>query len=216
MPAEAVIAPEPGQPSTLDRQAKLEILQAIDAGEVKPCRRCELCQGRIQTVFGEGDPDTPILFIGEGPGENEDKQGRPFVGRAGELLDKMIVAIGYQRQQVYIANIVKCRPPGNRAPTPGEIDACWSYLQRQIATIRPRVIVTLGGPATKTILQTSEGITKLRGTWHLFHGVQSDGSGPIPVMPTFHPAYLLRAYTIENRQKVWDDLKKAAALACGG
>lgn len=211
-PAEVVENPRPGHPSSLSRQQKLDILQAIDRDEVKNCRKCRLCQGRTQTVFGEGDPDTPILFIGEGPGENEDLQGRPFVGRAGELLEKMILAIGYQRQQVFIANIVKCRPPGNRAPMPEEIDACWSYLHRQIATIRPKVIVTLGGPATKTLLQTDQGITKIRGIWHLFGGAK-DPEMAIPAMPTFHPAYLLRAYTIENRQKVWSDLKQAAALA---
>src|SRR5690606_28970493 len=127
---------------------------------VKPCEKCELCRGRLNTVFGEGDPDAPVMFIGEGPGQNEDEQGRPFVGRAGELLEKMIVAMGLSRDRVYIANTVKCRPPNNRAPTPIEVDACWDYLHRQIATIRPRAIVTLGGPAAKAVLKTNEGVTR--------------------------------------------------------
>jgi len=128
--------------------------------------------------------------------------GRPFVGRAGQLLDKMIAAMGYPRESVYIANVVKCRPPGNRPPQPDEVEACRSYLLRQVAWIRPEVIVTLGGPAAKLILGTKEGITRLRGTWATFDEVDP----PIPVMPTFHPAYLLRNYTPDTRRKVWSDL----------
>ncbi|MEX1091453.1 MAG: uracil-DNA glycosylase, partial [Phycisphaeraceae bacterium] len=197
----------PGQ--ELSRDQKLAILQTLDTQEVKGCVKCTLCHGRTQTVFGEGDPDAKLMFIGEGPGQTEDEVGRPFVGRAGELLDKMIVAIGYQRQQVYIANVVKCRPPNNRPPQPDEIAACWDYLRRQILTINPKVIVTLGGPATKTLLDTKTGITALRGTWQTFTGLRPDGPD-VPVMPTFHPAFLLRQYTVENRRKVWDDLKEAA------
>lgn len=194
-------------PAMLSREEKIRLLQAIEEQEVRTCTRCGLCHGRTNTVFGEGDPDAPVMFIGEGPGQNEDEQGQPFVGRAGELLTKMITAMGFQRQEVYISNVVKCRPPNNRAPTPEEAATCWSYLQRQIQIIRPRVIVTLGGPAAKTLLDTREGITRLRGTWHQYAGIQP----PIPVMPTFHPAYLLRAYTHENRSRVWSDLQAVMA-----
>ncbi len=190
----------------LDRAGKLKVLEALDRDQVRSCTRCELCRGRTNTVFGEGDVDAPIMFIGEGPGQNEDEQGRPFVGRAGELLGKMIVAMGLTREQVYIANIVKCRPPNNRAPTPVEVQTCWPYLHRQIGTIRPQAIVTLGGPATKAILGAAEGITRLRGTWHSYS--LGPGEEPIPVMPTFHPAYVLRNYTPEVRGKVWSDLQQ--------
>ena len=149
------------------------------------------------------------MFIGEGPGQNEDEQGVPFVGRAGELLTKMIVAMGLSRQEVYIGNVVKCRPPNNRTPTPDEVAACSGYLQRQIAVIRPTVIVTLGAPATKLMLNTKEGITSIRGTWRQY--ASPDLSEPIGVMPTFHPAYLLRSYTPDNRGKVWSDLQKVMA-----
>ncbi len=190
-------------PSGKDRDSKAEALRLMDEREVRGCTKCELCHSRTQTVFGEGDPDAEVMFIGEGPGQQEDEQGRPFVGRAGQLLDKMIAAMGYQRREVYIANVVKCRPPNNRTPTVVEANACWDYLRRQIETIRPKAIVTLGGPAAKMVLSTTVGITRLRGTWHEFPGVEP----PIPVMPTFHPAYLLRSYTPENRRKVWSDLQ---------
>jgi DNA polymerase len=182
-------------------------LHAIDANEVRACTKCPLHLGRTQTVFGEGDPHADLMFIGEGPGEKEDRQGRPFVGPAGQMLDKQIVAMGLTRERVYIANVVKCRPPNNRAPLEPEIDACRGYLRRQIDIIRPRVIVTLGGPATKSMLGVSQGITALRGTWHQYDGLLPDGP-VIPVMPSFHPAYLLRVYTEENRRKVWSDLQQ--------
>ncbi len=143
------------------------------------------------------------MFVGEGPGADEDAQGEPFVGRAGKKLDEMIRAIGLARAEVYIANVVKCRPPNNRDPEPDEIETCSPFLVRQIEAIRPKVIVTLGSPATRTLLRTSVGITQLRGTWHSYRG--------IPVMPTFHPAFLLRQYTTENRRKVFEDLKAARA-----
>lgn len=205
MPLLSIVAPR-GR-TKIDRQAKIELLTQMDLQEVRPCTKCDLCHGRIQTVFGEGDPDAELMFIGEGPGQSEDEQGRPFVGRAGEMLDKQIAAMGLRREQVYIANIVKCRPPNNRAPTPVEVDACWGYLRRQIQAIQPRVIVALGGPAAKQLLGTTEGITSLRGRWHVFSGLVPEGPS-IPVMPTFHPAYLLRSYTQENRKKVWSDLQK--------
>jgi DNA polymerase len=205
----------PGPVKRLDRATKLRVLTALDKDEVVGCRKCGLCGGRTQTVFGEGDPDAELMFIGEGPGQTEDELGRPFVGRAGELLDKMIVAMGLKREEVYIANVVKCRPPGNRAPTPAEVDACWGFLKRQIMTIQPRAIVTLGGPATKLILNTDKGITSIRGQWDTFRGLAPDGPY-IPVMPTFHPAYLLRSYTPENRKKVWSDLKNVMAFLKSG
>lgn len=199
-------AANPPKPARFDRDQKLQVLRQLDETEVRPCTRCELSAGRIQTVFGDGDPDADVMFVGEGPGKNEDEQGRPFVGRAGELLNNMIKAMGYTREKVYIANIVKCRPPENRAPTAMEIGACAGFLKRQILTINPKVIVTLGGPAVKALLGKKEGVTRLRGTWHQF--CPEAGGAAIPVMPTFHPAYLLRAYTKENREKVWSDLQE--------
>lgn len=189
----------------LSRTQKTEALAEMDEQEVRGCTACVLHESRIQTVFGEGDPDAPIMFVGEGPGQNEDEQGRPFVGRSGDLLEKQIQAMGFQRSQIYIANVVKCRPPKNRTPLAGEVEACSGYLRRQIEVIRPQVIITLGGPAAKLVLGVDEGITRIRGTWHEYTGVQP----AVPVMPTFHPAYLLRQYTTENRSKVWSDLKAA-------
>lgn len=180
---------------------------AVLLGEIRSelgeCARCRLHEGRTHVVFGVGDPAARLMFIGEGPGADEDAQGEPFVGRAGQKLNEMIRAIGLEREKVYIANVVKCRPPDNRDPKPDEIATCSPFLVEQIEAIRPRVIVTLGSPATKTLLGTKVGITKLRGTWQSYRG--------IPVMPTFHPAYLLRAYTPTNRRLVWDDLKAARA-----
>ena len=169
--------------------------------ELGDCTRCKLHRGRTHIVFGVGDPRARLMFVGEGPGADEDAQGEPFVGRAGKKLDEMIEAIGLKREEVYIANIVKCRPPNNRDPERQEVETCSPFLASQIEAIRPRVIVTLGSPATRTLLGSRVGITKLRGQWHSFRG--------IPLMPTFHPAYLLRAYTRENRRLVWEDLKAA-------
>ena len=188
--------------------SKSQRLAIIQNDEVAGCPQCPLCESRLNTVFGEGDPDAQLMFIGEGPGVQEDRQGRPFVGPAGEMLNKQIAAIGLTRDEVYIANVVKCRPPGNRTPSPVEVATCWDYLRRQIGIIRPEVIVTLGGPATKQIVATTTGITALRGSWQEFTGLAPDGP-VIPVMPTFHPAYLLRAYTPENRRYVWSDLQSA-------
>jgi uracil-DNA glycosylase family 4 len=167
------------------------------------CRRCKLCEKRTNIVFGVGDPHARLMFVGEGPGADEDAQGEPFVGRAGQKLNEMIRAIGLDRKDVYIANVVKCRPPGNRDPEPDEVATCSPFLFRQIEAISPKVIVALGSPAAKTLLGTKVGITALRGNWSRFRG--------IPVMPTFHPAYLLRAYTMENRRLVFEDLKAARA-----
>lgn len=191
---------EPITGDPLPRSQKLEVLSAMDRDEVKGCRKCRLSEGRTNTVFGVGDVDAQLMFIGEGPGENEDLQGEPFVGRAGELLNKMISAMGLSRESVYITNIVKCRPPGNRAPMPEETQACTPYLVRQIEVIRPRVIVTLGLPATQYLLQSKDSMSRLRGRWHWWRGIK--------LMPTYHPAYVLRSYTKETRAAVWSDLQK--------
>jgi uracil-DNA glycosylase family 4 len=187
------------QPVAL-RQEKVTLLAAMDTTQVKPCVLCRLCETRKNTVFGEGDPDAKIFFIGEGPGENEDLQGRPFVGRAGDLLNKMIAGMGLRREQVYIANIVKCRPPNNRVPAPDEVETCTPYLVKQLEIVRPKVIVTLGLPSSKYMLASKLSMGKLRGQWHNWRGIK--------LMPTYHPAFLLRAYTEENRAAVWSDLKK--------
>jgi DNA polymerase len=172
--------------------------------ELGECTRCRLSEGRTQIVFGDGDPDADLMFIGEGPGEQEDLQGVPFVGRAGELLTRMIEAgLGIERRTVYICNIVKCRPPGNRNPAPDEVDSCRSFLDGQIDAVSPRAIVTLGKPAASLLLGREVAITRIRGQWHEYRG--------IPVMPTLHPAYVLRQYTEENRRFVWEDLKAAHA-----
>jgi uracil-DNA glycosylase len=185
---------------------KAAALKAIDEDEVKPCTRCALSQSRTNTVFGEVNPAADLVFVGEGPGADEDRTGRPFVGRAGELLTKMIVAMGLTRDDVFICNIVKCRPPGNRAPAPEEVESCWDYLMRQLQIIAPKVIVTLGNPATQNLLRTRTGITRMRGSWQKLPDL-ADGLEGIDVMPTFHPAYVLRQYTAETRGKVWSDLQ---------
>ncbi|MEO1173035.1 MAG: uracil-DNA glycosylase [Myxococcota bacterium] len=161
------------------------------------CTRCKLHRGRTQIVFGVGDPDARLMFIGEGPGRDEDLQGEPFVGRAGQLLTRMIAAMGLRRENVYIANIVKCRPPRNRDPEPDEVEACEPFLKAQIAAVRPEVIVTLGKYAAQTLLQQKTPISRLRGTWTEYEGTA--------LMPTFHPAYLLR--TPAEKRPVWQDLQ---------
>ncbi len=155
-----------------------------------------------QLVFGEGDPDAQIMFIGEGAGEEEARTGRPFVGRAGQLLDNMIKAMGLSREAVYITNCVHFRPPGNRVPTPEEIDLGWPYMLGQVQIVKPQAIVALGGTSAKALLNTATGITRLRGSWYEFDA----GTETVPLMPTFHPAFLLRSYTRDNRSKVWADL----------
>jgi DNA polymerase len=182
------------------RGRRVELLRQLDDQEVKNCTLCTLCRDRTTTVFGEGDPEARLMFIGEGPGETEDLTGRPFVGKAGRKLDEMIMAMGLAREEVYIANVVKCRPPNNRVPTAMEVDTCTPYLHRQIELIRPRVIVTLGLPATRHLLKTVLPMGKLRGKWSQWRGIR--------VMPTYHPAYLLRSYTAENRRVVWEDLQQ--------
>jgi uracil-DNA glycosylase family 4 len=162
------------------------------AAEAAGCTRCRLAQGRTQVVFGVGDARAQLMFIGEGPGFHEDKQGEPFVGAAGQLLNRMLGEIGLTREQVYIANVVKCRPPGNRDPQADEIEACTPWLIEQLSLIQPRVIVTLGNFATKFVLQTETGITRLRGQVHDWHGRT--------VIPTFHPAAILHGGGEKSRQ----------------
>jgi DNA polymerase len=170
--------------------------------ELGDCRRCPLAAGRTNLVFGEGDSKADLVFVGEGPGFDEDLQGRPFVGQAGELLSRIIAAMNLSRDRVYIANIVKCRPPGNRDPRAEEIDVCLPFLYRQLGAINPRVIVTLGNVPTRTLLQTETGITRLRGKWH---AVELPDGRRIDVMPTFHPAFLLR--NAAKKREVWQDVQ---------
>ena len=205
--AAALAVLEPIECEEIGTEEKIARLQAMFENEVRDCKKCPLGSGRINPVFGEGNADAEVMFVGEGPGYHEDVQGRPFVGRSGELLDKQIQSMKLTRDDIYIANVVKCRPPNNRTPLVTEVEACRHYLQRQIAIIQPKVIITLGGPAAKLLLNTTQGITRLRGMWHEYKGVKP----AIPVMPTFHPAYLLRQYTRDNRMKVWSDLKEAMA-----
>lgn len=197
----------PEAPPSAEVAEKAAALAAMDETEVRVCTACPLSTTRTQTVFGEGSADADIVFVGEGPGAEEDKTGRPFVGRAGELLTKMIEAMGLTRRDIFIGNIVKCRPPGNRAPAGDEVQACIGYLLRQLQIIQPKVIVTMGNPATQTLLGTRTGITRLRGQWQKLPDL-GEGLAGIDVMPTFHPAYILRQYTPENRRKVWSDLQK--------
>ncbi|HRQ75088.1 MAG TPA: uracil-DNA glycosylase [Phycisphaerales bacterium] len=187
-------------------QDKQRALSQLHQQHDEACPHCTKATYHTQTVFGEGDPDADLMFIGEAPGEEEDKTGRPFVGRAGQKLDSIIQAMTLQREDVYIANVLKSRPPENRTPLQPEVDACGVYLVEQIRIIQPRVIVTLGGPATKLVLKTDVGITRLRGVWSEY--ADPKGEFVIPVMPTFHPAYLLRNYTPETRKQVWSDMQQ--------
>lgn len=175
------------------------------ARQVASCRRCGLCETRTQTVFGVGSPRARLLFVGEAPGEQEDLRGEPFVGAAGQFLTRVIEGgFGLRREDVYICNVLKCRPPGNRDPRADEVAECEPYLIRQIELISPSVICALGGHAAKTLLRTAESTTRLRGKWHSYHG--------IPLRVTYHPSYLIRSKDdperfAENRRKVWEDVK---------
>jgi len=190
------------QSALISVSAELEAVRK----ELGECTRCKLAKGRSSIVFGEGSPQARIMFIGEGPGNDEDEQGRQFGGAAGQLLTDIIVkGMKPLREDVYICNIVKCRPPENRNPEPDEIDACGPFLRKQIQAIKPLVIVALGNVAVKTLLNTQEGITSLRGKWRSCDG--------IPLMPTFHPAYLLR--NPSGKKLVWEDIQQVMAKMAG-
>lgn len=194
-PVRSALPPPDGESLTAEeRRRRLQVL----ADEVRGCTRCALHESRRQTVFARGDGSSGLCFVGEGPGADEDAQGAPFVGVAGQLLDRMIAAMGFSRDEVYVCNIVKCRPPKNRKPEPGEMAACMPYLEQQLELIQPSVIVALGATAVQGLFGTSVGITRLRGRFKLYRG-------RIAVMPTFHPAYLLR--TPKAKREVWDDLQ---------
>jgi len=180
-------------------------LRAIEQ-EVMACTKCSLHLERTQGVFARGNPRADLMFIGEAPGADEDRTGIPFVGAAGKLLDKMIQAMGLARDDVYVSNILKSRPPGNRDPRPDEVEACFPYLRRQIALIQPKVICTLGRPAANALLNTNASMGSLRGRWHFYEG--------IALLPTYHPAYLLRSPG--QKRLAWEDLKMVMkALAEG-
>jgi uracil-DNA glycosylase family 4 len=188
--------------STVDSLPKVGApgLQAV-RDELGDCQRCRLKSGRKQIVFGVGNPEAELVFVGEAPGAEEDRRGEPFVGAAGELLDKMIEAMGFRRGDVYICNVIKCRPPENRNPEPDEVAACEPFLKKQLAVLRPRLIVTLGKFAAHCLLRVDTPITRLRGNWKSYEGVQ--------LMPTYHPAFLLRDPS--RKRECWSDLQQVVA-----
>jgi DNA polymerase len=198
-------APPPVVPEPLPGLAPEGDTLAQIRADIGDCKRCRLCEGRNKIVFGSGNESSPLVFVGEGPGADEDQQGLPFVGRAGQLLTQMIdntaakEGIAIKRADVYICNVVKCRPPENRTPLPDEMEICGQFLFRQLKTINPKAICVLGATAMKALLNTKEGITKSRGQWHKWHG--------IPVMVTYHPSYLLRQYNQQAKREAWEDLK---------
>jgi uracil-DNA glycosylase len=211
--------PEAGIPEPLPETATLPLLAEVPVPQKQPqeslleiledigdCRRCRLHEGRTKVVFGVGNEHSPLVFVGEGPGQDEDAQGIPFVGRAGQLLTQMIEntakreGIQLRREDVYICNVVKCRPPNNRTPEPDEMEICGQFLFRQLVTIAPKAICALGGTAARALTGHKEGVTKMRGNWHKWRD--------IPVMVTYHPSYLLRAYNQAAKREAWEDLKK--------
>lgn len=199
LPSPAEAGPAPGDSAVGGAAEALERLRVETLGE---CQRCALWKGRTRLVFGTGNPEARLLFVGEGPGADEDRIGEPFVGKAGKLLDRIIGAMGLSREEVYIANVVKCRPPGNRAPLPDESATCLPFLHEQIRIIQPEVIVTLGRTALEGLLgEPVRSITRSRGRWFRAAGV--------PVMATFHPAYLLRNPTA--KRPVWEDMQEVLA-----
>lgn len=195
------------EPLAPEQQVVDDSLEKIRA-DLGDCQRCKLWKTRTNIVFGEGSATAQLMFVGEAPGADEDASGRPFVGRAGQLLTKMIEAINFKREDVYIANILKSRPPDNRNPEADETKACIPFLFRQIATIKPKLIVTLGNPATQGLLETKVGITRLRGEFQDYPRIPG-----IKVLPTFHPAYLLRSP--DKKREAWEDLKKVKAFLQG-
>jgi len=212
---EGTLPPPPGEPArpVMAKPAKptaaLELPSTLSLEEIRQalgdCRRCKLWKTRTHLVFGTGNPQARLMFIGEAPGAEEDQQGEPFVGAAGQLLNRLLDRLGLQRAEVYITNVAKCRPPNNRNPDAEEIAACRPFLVQQIQAIRPRVIVTLGAVATHALLEAKVPLNRLRGRWQVFQN--------IPVMPTFHPSYLLRVP--QERQKTWEDMQKVMARLRG-
>jgi uracil-DNA glycosylase family 4 len=215
--------PVPAEPPGSALAALTEVAPVVSAVDLPPlspanetlfqiltdlgdCRRCRLHEGRHKIVFGHGNERSPLVFVGEGPGADEDEQGIPFVGRAGQLLTQMIEGtakkegIPLQRSDVYICNVVKCRPPGNRTPEPDEMEICGQFLYRQLSAIRPKAICALGGTAARAVTGHQEGVTKMRGRWFQWKD--------IPVMVTYHPSYLLRPYNQDAKKEAWEDLKK--------
>jgi DNA polymerase len=196
-----VLMPPTSLPSLAPQNDTLDQIR-LDIGD---CKRCRLCEARTNIVFGSGNEKASLVFVGEGPGADEDDQGLPFVGRAGQLLTQMIEntaskeGIPIRRADVYICNVVKCRPPENRTPQPDEMEICGQFLFRQLETIRPKAICVLGATAMKALLNTKEGITRSRGKWHKWRD--------IPVMITYHPSYLLRQYNQQAKREAWEDLK---------
>ena len=192
---------KPVTPTPTPDESMLAIL-----GDIGDCRRCRLHEQRHKIVFGVGNEKSPLVFVGEGPGADEDEQGIPFVGRAGQLLTQMIEGtasregIKLRREDIYICNVVKCRPPGNRTPEPDEMEICGQFLHRQLLAIRPKAICALGGTAARALTGRKEGVTKLRGNWTTWRD--------LPVMVTYHPSYLLRPYNQDAKREAWEDLKK--------
>lgn len=197
---------EASAPEIPDLSPKGDTLDEIVA-DIGDCRRCRLCEGRKRIVFGSGNPVARLVFVGEGPGADEDEQGIPFVGRAGQLLTQMINntaekdGLPLRREDVYICNVVKCRPPDNRTPMPDEMEICGQFLYRQLVVLKPKVIVALGATAAKALLNSKEGVTKMRGNWYRWRET--------PVMVTYHPSYLLRPYNQNAKKEAWLDLRKA-------
>jgi DNA polymerase len=211
VPIAPTTPPPPPQPAPLMEIALPTLAPANDTlarirEDIGDCRRCRLCQGRNSIVFGSGNENARLVFVGEGPGADEDEQGLPFVGRAGQLLTQMIDGtaakdnLPLRRQDVYICNVVKCRPPDNRAPQPDEMEICGQFLFRQLMVLKPKAICALGATAAKALLNSKEGVTKMRGKWQRWHG--------IPLLVTYHPSYLLRAYNPEAKKEAWLDLRK--------
>ena len=212
LPVEPVEKDQPSVEPTLQKAAPLPPLEPAGDNllrileDIGDCRRCRLCEARKKIVFGVGNPQAPLVFVGEGPGADEDEQGIPFVGRAGQLLTQMIEGtakkegIPLGRADVYICNVVKCRPPENRTPEPDEMAICGEFLYRQLSTIHPKAICALGGTAARALTGHKEGVTKMRGKWFQWRD--------LPVMVTYHPSYLLRPYNQNAKREAWEDLKK--------
>ena len=211
--APILLPPPPGEGKGEGNSADPTVIGLAElAARVSQCTTCRLCKGRANVVFGEGNPHASLVFVGEAPGADEDRLGRPFVGRAGQLLNDIVVkGMGLRREDVYIANVCKCRPPDNRTPSPDEMADCLPFLLGQLELIHPKVIVALGATAAQGLLNTTEGVGRLRGQPHPLQLAGLEGT--IPVVVTYHPAYLLRNYSPDARLKVWQDIQAAMAIA---